>query len=292
MLTYLITWPLQTAAYLLAGDAGIELSNEDNFGHFSDILTGNGSYELWLPFGLFTLGQVGPVVASVVIASVIYGRAGRSDLARRTAAWRVAPRWYGTIVVIPLVLAAASLAVAFVAGGFRIGPFEPKLSGVLFLPFLLYMIVFTGLAEEPGWRGFALPHLQANNTAIRASWILGFAWGLWHVPFTIYFNRDEPLLILPSLLGLTFGIVGWTIVNTWIYNSTRSVLLMALLHGWTNTVQSYLVLSQPSFLAKTLFAVLPWGIAIVLSKRYGDENLSDRERPKWWPGDYPVEQRA
>ena len=52
-----------------------------------------------------------------------------------------------------------------------------------------------------------------------------------------------------------------------------------------------LVLSQSNSLAQILFGVMPWAIAIFLSKRYGDENLSDRPRPKWWPGVYPVEQR-
>lgn len=51
-------------------------------------------------------------------------------------------------------------------------------------------------------------------------------------------------------------------------------MLMILLHGWGNTVQSYLVLSQPDFLAYTLYAALPWAIAIYLSKRYGDKDLA------------------
>jgi hypothetical protein len=45
------------------------------------------------------------------------------------------------------------------------------------------MLIFTGLAEEKiGWRGYALPQLQKTRTAVRASWILGIAWGLWHIP--------------------------------------------------------------------------------------------------------------
>ena len=291
LLTYLITWPLQILALSLAERAGHDLSNEDNYRHFSGILGGNVPDGLLAPFFLFNLGQFGPFLAALAVTALIHGGPGIRDWGSRMAAWRRPARWYGIILIIPVMLALASLALGFVLGGMQLGDYEPKLALAAFVPFLLYMMVFTGLAEEPGWRGFALPHLQAKNSAARSSWILGFAWGLWHVPFTFYFNRDEPILILPALLGLTFGIVGWTMVNTWIYNSTESTWLIILLHGWGNAVQSYLVLSQTNFVAHTLYGLLPWAIAIYLSKKYGDENLSDRPRPRWWPGTYPVEQR-
>jgi membrane protease YdiL (CAAX protease family) len=290
-LAYLITWPLQVLALFLAGRAGHDLSNEDNYRHLSGILGGDIPEGLLVPFMLFNLGQFGPFLAALALTVLLYGREGVRDWGARMVAWRRPPRWYGIILIIPVILALASLAVGFVVGGMQLGRYEPKLAVAAFVPFLFYMIVFTGLAEEPGWRGFALPHLQARNTAARSSWILGFGWGIWHVPFTFYFNRDEPILVLPALVGLTFGIVGWTMVITWIYNSTASTWLIILLHGWNNAVQSYLVLSQTNFVAHILFGILPWGIAIFLSKRFGDENLSDRPRPRWWPGTYPVERR-
>jgi hypothetical protein len=184
------------------------------------------------------------------------------------------------------------LAVAFIADGFKLGPYSPKVAWVYFVPFFLFMAIFTGFAEEPGWRGFALPHLQANNSATRSSWILGVAWGLWHLPFTVYYNREQPWVLIPALIGLTIGIVGYTIVLTWVYNNTQSVWLVILLHGWNNIVQFYLIISQPNFLAMSLYGLLPWAMAIILTKRYGDEHLGDAPRPKWWPGRYNTEERG
>lgn len=86
--------------------------------------------------------------------------------------------------------------------------------------------------------------------------------------------------------------MGWTIVNTWIYDSTDSVLLMIVLHGWGNTVQSYLILSQPNPVAQTFYVLLPWAIAIYLSRRYGDDDLAAVPRPRWWPGAVEPEQRG
>lgn len=83
-----------------------------------------------------------------------------------------------------------------------------------------------GWRKSPAGRGYALPELPSKYTAERASWILGILGGLWHIPANLFppFLRGEltPALVIPILAGLTFGIVGWTIVLSWIYNNTKS----------------------------------------------------------------------
>ena len=68
--------------------------------------------------------------------------------------------------------------------------------------------------------------------------------------------------------------------NIWIYNSTESAFLMILLHGWYNTVNSYLVLSSQNAQVQILSGILPWAIAIVLLRVYGGENLAAKPRPR------------
>jgi hypothetical protein len=38
------------------------------------------------------------------------------------------------------------------------------------------------VGEELGWRGFALPHLLRDRSALAASLILGLLWSAWHLP--------------------------------------------------------------------------------------------------------------
>jgi hypothetical protein len=54
-------------------------------------------------------------------------------------------------------------------------PVDFKLLGMVIITFL-YGIIYAGLPEEPGWRGIALPRLQAKFSPFVSSqilWIFG-----------------------------------------------------------------------------------------------------------------------
>ena len=279
-LAYAITWIIQLAGIILGNMANMRMSNETNYLAFVDLLSGRLSGQQALAYLVFALGM-GPLLAGVIMTAVLDGRSGLRDLWVRCTRWKVGWKWYAFIVVVPLALNLLALGVTALVnqGGITL---NPKLPWAHFLPFALYMIVFTGIVEEPGWRGFALPRLQSRYTADRASWILGVLWGVWHFPFMIYYS--DPLLgpgvLIGSLVGLVMGTIGWTLVNTFLYNNTESVFMAILLHGLGNAFQSYLVLASGNLLAQTLFGLLPWVIAIIISKKYGDENLARRPRPQ------------
>lgn len=276
VLAFAITWVAQIAGMNLAQSSGINLSNEDNFEHFLALFKG----DVRIPYLIFTAGA-GPLLAALIVLGIFEGREGFQRLFDQMSLSRLSFRWLSVVFILPLVLSVVSLLVGLLANGFQIPSLNPKLPLVYFLPFLLYMIVFTGFWEEPGWRGYALPRLQKSYNAETSSWILGVLWGAWHIPINLYLNwQAGPAVIIPLIIGLLLGTVGWTIVNTWVYNNTRSLLLIILLHGWTNAVQSYLVLSSGNMAAMSIFSILPWALAIYLTKKYGKENLSPTLRPQ------------
>jgi uncharacterized protein len=282
VIAFSITWFCQILGLLLAQRNALSLINEDNLLHFFALLSlrlAPGEASAYL---VYTLGA-GPLVAALLVTWATGGRGGIEELWGRIKKWRVEPRWYLIVFLLPVALALISLTAGVLVGGLRPSSYSPLLPLAYFIPFFLYMLVFTGLAEEPGWRGFALPHLQSRYSAVKSSWILGVLWGVWHFPSIIYYNLATgvpTLALLPILIGLVLGIVGWTIVNTCVYNSTESVFLMIVLHGWYGTVNSYMVLSSQNALAQTLSGILPWALAIILLRVYGGEHLAAKPRPR------------
>jgi uncharacterized protein len=93
---------------------------------------------------------------------------------------------------------------------------------------LIVVALLGGGQEEPGWRGFALPRLQATRSPLRATVILGLLWGLWHVPLYGPLGFVVPLLLAPFY--------------TYLFNRTGSVIPSLVLHGSFTAAQDHLTL--------------------------------------------------
>ena len=109
-----------------------------------------------------------------------------------------------------------------------------------FVPSLAILTLDAGLGEEPGWRGFALPGLEAVHTPVVATVVLGILWAFWHFPLVFIDERFPygyacvaPLVLLAFLTIV--GIALMAFFYTWVYNATQSVLLCMFLHGSFNT---------------------------------------------------------
>ena len=114
---------------------------------------------------------------------------------------------------------------------------DVKLLGMVIL-FFLYNIIYGGLSEEPGWRGFALPRLQAKFSPLVSSLILGVIWAAWHAPAR--FGGIEAKSLSDTLVEWVL-IVLVTVIFTWFFNRTKgSILITALVHPAMNTTGNFL----------------------------------------------------
>ena len=179
------------------------------------------------------------------MTAIVSGRPGLREFFSRLVRWRFGIRWYAIALITPILipLIAVGLLFCFVNTS-QVSPFSTD--KLLELPAsFLFILLFIGLGEEPGWRGFALPQLQVKHTSLIASLILAPIWAFWHLPL---FGNEFPW---PIVAPFVLSVFGGTCVLTWVFNGARgSVLLTMLFHAALNTVSSGLIF--PLFSGATL----------------------------------------
>ncbi|UYW72068.1 CPBP family intramembrane glutamic endopeptidase [Bacillus cereus] len=104
--------------------------------------------------------------------------------------------------------------------------------GVL-IYYFVKTIVSGPLGEELGWRGFALMELQKKYSPLKSSIIIGFWWGMWHLPiwFTTGFTGIH---LIKYILFFMITIISTTIVMTTFYNLNRNLIIPIIIHFFFN----------------------------------------------------------
>jgi uncharacterized protein len=161
---------------------------------------------------LQTAGAAAPSLVAIALASLLYGRQGLRQLFGGFRRWRVGIRWYLTAIFLAPLLTLVALGLrALLDGDFAVDPdselgkalADVGLAALLVsLPLVFVVSLFTSpLLEEPGWRGFALPHLQDRLTALAAGAVLGVHRGAMAAPDCAGRPRAAPA-VLPGRHGV------------------------------------------------------------------------------------------
>ena len=230
------------------------------------------------------LGNIMPSLVGILLTALFSGKSGLGKLFRRLGHVRVPLTWYAVVLLLVPVLLFVAIGVNTLLGGATIAYAWSSLISLLVLSLLV-----AGLGEELGWRGFALPRLQARHQAFAASLLLGVLWGLWHLPLLISTGL-VPLTSLGIVNFLLFDltITALAVLFTWVYNNTNgSLFLMVLFHTVaTATTDTFLLpvknLIVP-FLQKYgdpfLFLILLWVAVTIVVVRTGAARLSRNVTP-------------
>lgn len=132
----------------------------------------------------------------------------------------------------------------------------PTLSGwigvqTLGMAFIYQFFFANVLGEEIGWRGFALPRLQAMTSPLAASLIIALFWFPWHLPLKL----GNPDLIPMIYYALHF--IPTSIFLTWLYNRTKgSILAVGVAHVVGNLAGKFLFPITDARLVVSFIAVL------------------------------------
>jgi membrane protease YdiL (CAAX protease family) len=218
-LSYLLSW-LAWLPYVLSMD-GLGIL------HFSfPVIAGTSQLT-----GVLPGAYLGPIASAFLVTAIADGRSGLRQWVGRLARWNVHWRWYlGVLVGVPLTLTIATVALT------NQNPVLPSVSlMVAYVPGLVLQLLTTGIAEEPGWRDFALPRLQRRFGPLVGTLILGPLWGCWHLPLFLTQWGNWPHVTSLSVGEFLATCVAFSVIMTWVFNRTgESLPLAMLLHTGVN----------------------------------------------------------
>jgi uncharacterized protein len=203
----------------------------------------------YLPGSIFQIffffkAFAGPFVAAVIMVNITEGKEGMARFWRRFIQVRAGWQWY--LIILLGIPALFLLGIIIQPGALASFTGIPRNSPTYYLIYYLvaFVITFVGggpLAEEPGWRGFALPRMLPRFGALRTALLLGVVWAFWHLPdFLTRAQGGGPGTgwgsFFTNLPIFVLMVVAISIVMTWVFNHTQGSLFIAiLLHASINT---------------------------------------------------------
>ena len=170
----------------------------------------------------------GPTVAAVITHRVTTGSC---------RAFRISATWRRTVGATVAGVALMVLAYLVLPGVMTADPRKLHWSILTSVAVYNYSTLLGGpLGEEPGWRGYALPRLEAALGPVRGSLVLGLLWTGWHLPLFFYPGwTSSPLWVY--VLFLT----GQSLILTYGANLARfGIITPIAMHATFNTVSRFL----------------------------------------------------
>ena len=194
---------------------------------------------------LLMIAAYAPFLAAIITTIIYEGRTGLWTWLKSVFKWRIPFVLYLISgVLINFLFVALHIGLYILLGGHIVlaGGDPPWYSYLVTFPIIVFLSFpfGSGLGEEAGWRGFALPKLLERYSPFVASIILGALWGLWHIPALLmssWEGSSQSLLLFVYVIPLT-------IIMTWVYcNSRGSAIPVMLMHTGGNIYGSMLTSS-------------------------------------------------
>jgi len=185
------------------------------------------------------LGVFGPLISAFIVVLGFEGRKGAYELLKK--GWKVGfnKKWLIPLFFLPFVISGLAFILSVVTTNDTWSAVYQDTSFANTMLTILIMFFLGGpLGEEYGWRGFALSRLQKKWSAWLSSLILGFIWGVWHLP--LHFMENTTQEFIPIWAGIMIIMVS-SFIYTWLYNNTGSSVLVAMLFHWISNAAMILV---------------------------------------------------
>jgi membrane protease YdiL (CAAX protease family) len=212
LLTFILTWAIQIPA----------------------AMTKHGYSDIKISKNLQIISTFAPGIVAILLSLVLGGGSGLKAFLKPIIKWKVNIYWYLIVLGIGILLTGVSTLIFYLFINKQVKPDSP----FNILVYLLILLFFSPFWEEIGWRGFLLPRLQKKHSSLISALIIGFVWGLWHLPIILAANPYGDRSMYYFLIIFT-GCFALSILQTWLFNSTKSLLICILLHDAVNSGAAY-----------------------------------------------------
>jgi len=235
----------------------ISVQNQGATGHLSGrkpftffALTFAFSWGFWLPaillwlddYGmalympLVMLGQFAPLAAAATLIARCHGRKAVWQFIRQAFDFKTKPVYYILALSVPMGIQAIAHYLIPLFGLPVADSLFPEEAGnpwMLLVPYFFFILIAGGGMEEFGWRGYAQQPLQERYGVIKASLLIGVAWGIWHLPLWV-FPEGQSAYPFPAFLLMT---TSTSLIYAYLYNASKQKLIIALIfHAMWNAV--------------------------------------------------------
>jgi uncharacterized protein len=197
---------------------------------------------------VWAVGIFSPTISGLIVSWIIGGWIEVKRLLSGFTRWKVGFGWYFAAVF--LILGPYVIALVYIMLGHTPAGLQPGVTISGLLGIILFQFFSGPFSEEAGWRGFALPRLQAKYSALVSSLILGVIWTFWHLPLFFLTGATQVGIPFPIYLLLVMTI---TFYLTWLYNNTHGSLIITILAHFAYNLSSTLIAGTISLMPAMTF---------------------------------------
>ncbi|MDZ4092418.1 MAG: CPBP family intramembrane glutamic endopeptidase [Arthrobacter sp.] len=215
---------------------------------------------------LFSAG-VAPSAVGLFMVFSTYTRQARGDYFKRFI-----PTWRGAWFVLLYATLLLGLSTAVLVGFFGELPDFNTVKGFIsnpltILTFVFFLYMWGPLNEEFGWRGYALDKMLIRHGFIKGSLMLGFIWGIWHLPWIFFAGQWQARAFQVSpwwfVVYVAQCMLFSLVISIAYMLSNRSYFTAATVHGVGNATVG-LIYFEVSLSGTIWYAVTAIGVSMVI----------------------------
>ncbi len=169
-----------------------------------------------------------PTIAVAILFRKLYPGTTVIDYLKRNFLSKVNPLTFIAILALQVGVSVIAVLSYILLNKLTIGSLS-LMSPAALLPTFLIIMTSGPMGEELGWRGYALNELLKKKNAFKASIILGFIWGFWHLPLWIL-SGYSGINLIRYIFFFLLGIVSLSIIITIFYIRSKNILIAILIH--------------------------------------------------------------